>query len=26
MTDCRRKNSVLAILFNLPSQKMHLYR
>jgi hypothetical protein len=26
MTDWRRKNSVLAILFNLPSSKMHLYR
>ncbi|SAL99207.1 hypothetical protein [Absidia glauca] len=26
MTDWRRKSSVLAILFNLPSLKMHLYR
>ncbi|SAM03679.1 hypothetical protein [Absidia glauca] len=25
-TDWRRKNSVLAILFNLPSLKMHLHR
>jgi hypothetical protein len=26
MTNWRRKNSVLEILFNLPSLKMHLYR